>query len=424
MQIGRAHHTVLIVVAVVAWALAVRINVLPIAFNRSLTGDPASYVNVAHNILIGNGIVRDHVGTQGGVLQAYYPPLYPLLMAVAGTVVPPNPAIFLILNFAIDLLAAGAMLWLARLVKLPGTAGLAAAAVYLLWPTVILMSPVPYKEGLAALLTVLAVCFLIKRNAVGFGLSSALLALTQPALAFFPMFAALLLRWHGDWWKTMVLSAGVAILVMSPWWIRNYLIFDRFIPLTTGSGGNFWLGTTPLSDGIRWIGEAGKYVHGYEPDMSIRAYSDAFAWIATHPLEYARHTASKALLMLRPDQWEAKPLSWMPPIRRGGFWLSVFPAITSGLLFLSAMIGAFFLRQSPLTKALAAGLINLFAIQVWFQFAERHRYFMTPLLILLSVAAASLVIGETRQRSVKDVLKNISATVDAYRAALVRVVGT
>jgi len=51
------------------------------------------------------------------------------------------------------------------------------------------------------------------------------------------------------------LSWGV---LMSPWWIRNYTIFDRFVPFTTSSGANFYLGNNNMNKygGCDWLKDA------------------------------------------------------------------------------------------------------------------------------------------------------------------------
>jgi hypothetical protein len=45
-----------------------------------------------------------------------------------------------------------------------------------------------------------------------------------------------------DFFKIFVLSFSFYCLILSPWWIRNYLIFQEFIPLTTSSSFNLYLG--------------------------------------------------------------------------------------------------------------------------------------------------------------------------------------
>lgn len=43
--------------------------------------------------------------------------------------------------------------------------------------------------------------------------------------------------------KQIMISVVALLVVMGPWWIRNYMVFDKFIPLTAGSGDPLLLGT-------------------------------------------------------------------------------------------------------------------------------------------------------------------------------------
>lgn len=43
--------------------------------------------------------------------------------------------------------------------------------------------------------------------------------------------------------RQLVISVFALLLVLSPWWVRNYVQFHQFIPLTSGSGNPLLLGT-------------------------------------------------------------------------------------------------------------------------------------------------------------------------------------
>lgn len=79
------------------------------------------------------------------------------------------------------------------------------------------------------------------------GIIWGLCCLIRPTIAAFP--AVILLMWiiKKYSFKEMVKYALVTILmftvVMSPWWLRNYIVFDKFIPLTVSSGNPFLQGT-------------------------------------------------------------------------------------------------------------------------------------------------------------------------------------
>jgi hypothetical protein len=46
-------------------------------------------------------------------------------------------------------------------------------------------------------------------------------------------------------WKTKMISLAVAIVVISPWWIRNIVVLDAFMPLGTQGGINLPMGFGP-----------------------------------------------------------------------------------------------------------------------------------------------------------------------------------
>lgn len=71
--------------------------------------------------------------------------------------------------------------------------------------------------------------------------------LVRPTIAAYP--GIILIMWIikkytlRDIVKFTVVTVFMFSIVMSPWWIRNYLVFHRFIPLTLSSGNPFLQGT-------------------------------------------------------------------------------------------------------------------------------------------------------------------------------------
>lgn len=71
--------------------------------------------------------------------------------------------------------------------------------------------------------------------------------LIRPTIAAYPI--VILTMWIikkytlRDMVKFTAITVFVFSIVMSPWWIRNYLVFHRFIPLTLSSGNPFLQGT-------------------------------------------------------------------------------------------------------------------------------------------------------------------------------------
>jgi len=57
-----------------------------------------------------------------------------------------------------------------------------------------------------------------------------------------------------DTMKILLFSSLIYALFLSPWWIRNYYLFNTFVPFTTTSAWNLYLGNNPhnLSGGCDW----------------------------------------------------------------------------------------------------------------------------------------------------------------------------
>lgn len=72
-------------------------------------------------------------------------------------------------------------------------------------------------------------------------------ALFRPTIVMFPIL--ILIMWlikkvkFKDALKYTVIVGLVFCVVLSPWWIRNYIIFNRFIPFTLSTGNPMWQGT-------------------------------------------------------------------------------------------------------------------------------------------------------------------------------------
>lgn len=71
--------------------------------------------------------------------------------------------------------------------------------------------------------------------------------LMRPNVAPYPLFLFIyLIAKHYDFkllWRQMLIAACVVLAFIVPWTIRNYIQFDRFIPLTYGMGNPLLLGT-------------------------------------------------------------------------------------------------------------------------------------------------------------------------------------
>ena len=137
----------LVLLAVTA---AVRIGIAIPCLDRIPGGDALFYPLLAYSLSAGHGL-QVHEPFMAETVRALYPPLYPIVLAAWNGAFGLATGALCALNLLIDGVAA---LLIARLGQRLGRAGAgrAAAWLYLIWPSVLLSSPVAQKEGLIALL--------------------------------------------------------------------------------------------------------------------------------------------------------------------------------------------------------------------------------------------------------------------------------
>jgi hypothetical protein len=148
--------------------------------------------------------------------------------------------------------------------------------------------------------------------------------------------------------SSAVLTAG-GLLVLSPWIVRNFVVFGRFIPVRDNAGLELRIGNNPAADGTtfgpdRWP-QMDKDLHGPfrpyhpqnneaqrerlkqlgEPAFMDEMGRDARAWIAAHPTRFV-------VLCLRRFR-----LFWFPPVDA---WYPGTPFVTGRAVFLGG-VGVF-----------------------------------------------------------------------------------
>lgn len=387
--------------AFTALAVAVRLASATLADGRLSSGDSHWYVVLARGVLAGRGLVMDEP-YMGIAVRGFYPPAYPLLLAGWGALAGFSTLSLLVFSTLIDAAAAWLIVRIADLLDVR-RAGVAAAALYLIWPAEILSAPLAQKEGLCAVFALALALGWLKarerawtgwRGALAIGLPAAGLALTQPGQApLAAMFGLVLLPTLG-WRRLLALgipAAAVAAAAMLPWWARNYLVFGAFIPLTTASGLSLWIGNNPRATG-GWMPYPPQ-LRGLGEIAYARAASGiARDWIVHHPLDFLRLTATKFVRAVAIGQSGVERLAAMTPAPPRYVVALLFPLTqTAHLLALGGGAAALRIRRDPAIATLAAlllaGMLQLMLFGVWFEFEERHRQFLTPFLLLATALA-------------------------------------
>lgn len=237
-------------------ALGVRSGVAIWRFD-AFQKDPDGYRAIAAN-LVGEGVfARNPDPSQPpGPLRptAYRPPLYVLLLAAISPHGPVSGGAVAALHVGLGVLSSSATYWLARGWGL-GRASLLAAGLVACDPLLVAQSTEVMTETLAALLVIasLATATLYYRRrswprAAAMGVVLGLAILCRPT--FLPWAAVLIgaelwiaVRNHRSLGAALCLALATTATV-SPWPIRNAVVFGRPIVGTTHGGYTLWLGNS------------------------------------------------------------------------------------------------------------------------------------------------------------------------------------
>jgi 4-amino-4-deoxy-L-arabinose transferase-like glycosyltransferase len=228
-----------------------------------------------------------------------------------------------------------------------------------------------------------------------FGALYAIGALANPTMLAFLPFCGLWI-WRQRSRQALPSLAGVALsslvffAVLSPWVIRNYEVFQRFVFLRDDFGLQLRLGNGPYADGMLMAYlqpnlnqlELRKFQNEGELAYAESCKHQAFDWVQTHPARFAVISLKRLFYY-----WNGVPreTSSLAPL---DFRTSAF--LTTSVLALWGAIRA--LRQKQPGAWLFAGLIIFYPAIYYFVYPHaRYRHPIEPELTILIVFLLSQV---------------------------------
>ncbi|HLV86740.1 MAG TPA: glycosyltransferase family 39 protein [Candidatus Sulfotelmatobacter sp.] len=223
-------------------------------------------------------------------------------------------------------------------------------------------------------------------------------ALANPTMLAFLPFCGLWI-WRQRYRRGLTSLPGVALssiaffLVLSPWLIRNYEAFGRFVFIRNDFGLQFRLGNGPAADGMLMPYfqpnlnklELEKYQSMGELRYAAECKRFAFDWVRTHPGRFAIVSLKRFFYF-----WNGvpRPTGSLSPV---DFRSSAFLA-TSILAIWGAGRAA---RQKRPAAWLFAGLLLFYPFVYYFVFPHaRYRHPMEPEILILIV----FLLSETQLR--------------------------
>ncbi len=301
-------RTILVRSAALVGAVAAGVRLVWVVFaSRQPLGlaDPVIYLDSGASIASGDGYT-----SLLGLPTAYYPPGYPYFVGLvqrSSDVVGLGDHVVLVIGLAQALLGgvAAAALVVAGAHLSEGRRGLRigviAGLVLALWPNLVLHAPLVLSETLfmAAFCVLLAAVVSLWTVAgrswiVTAVISAAVCTWVRPqaVLVVLPVILVAGALARRGWRDSLRLAAwpllGILLAVV-PWTIRNAIVMDAFVPMSTNTGDNLCIGFHDGADGGFSISEEcatdGRYVDGPEIEVARDAElrNRTVEWIGANP---------------------------------------------------------------------------------------------------------------------------------------------
>jgi len=226
--------------------------------------DTAGYIALAKNIVSGAGYVSEI----DGEITAYRAPGYPFFLALIYFIYPDSSLdIIKIINSLISSLT---IIIIYKITKLcsDNKTSLLSAAIFTIYPASICFCGLILSETLCIFLFSLAILFYIQmllevdgnsskkaevKSPVLCGLFLGLATLVRPISFLLPLyllgFKILLKKRFSLSIKNIIIIFICFLAVLLPWTIRNYIHFQKIIPVSTMGGLNIWQSLHPDSRG-------------------------------------------------------------------------------------------------------------------------------------------------------------------------------
>ena len=362
--------------------LAASVAGLIILYRGLTPGSPAAFgpnwehVAVARSLAAGHGFANPFGDAYPTGPTAVLAPVHPAMLAVIlklwGYRAPAIIAAVLA-EAAIQTVAVVLLLRISALAFSTWIPGAAAGAAMLM-----ITWPLPQWENATAWLALESIflCALVGRKAMWTGAVLGLGWLVSPSLIPASIAAVGLLRG----WKYTRTSAAVAVVVVAPWIVRNWITFHQPVFLRDGFGLELLVSNNDRAEpGHAAETESFLMLHpsqnaaiaadlriAGEPQYFSRLQSDAMEWIRTHPKHFLQLTAARIAL----------------------WWTSSWLIAAVNLL---GLVGVWLSRANPFGRA-AAAVLALYPVPYYvLQFDSRYAWPVLWLGALMAGYACVLV---------------------------------
>lgn len=368
------------------------------------------YYEVATNLVAGHGM------TISGAPYVAQPPLYPLLLGGWYSLLESNVMTGKALNILLSTLGLIFWAWLVVRSRFPAWMQLASLLIISVHPAMVAYVVVLGTETLSVFLCIILLgAGLLQGRArwLLMALICGLAILNRPQLIVVPLLVGTVIllfpRLRTRFWRGASVLIIIPFLVVTPWAIRNFLIFDAFVPVSANSGyvlmvnnnsnnnSGAWmpLSQVPLSDenvmafeDAAGLGQSfflgpdeGAKFRKWTPQIDKVAGDIGKRWIVDNPGKFAR----LAWMRMKSTYDEDSLMMW--PFRQGGGLpkvllqaISLFNFVLAVMSLLACILGLVLRPQDRLLVPwLCASAVMLGIVAGVLVFEGQGRYLMPML---------------------------------------------
>jgi len=349
--------------------------------NHFYFDDEYEYFNMVKNFLSGKGLIV------GEMLKSFRPPLYPLFLSLfygmGCSLITIRIIQVIISSFTVLLIyITGKKIFGEKV-------GFISAIISVLYPFFIFYTGFILTETLFIFLIVVTIYFYILtlesdkyeiKYLIQCGIYSGLSSLCRPTIEpFFLIFLLFLLMEKANFKikiKKILIASSFFILTLSPWIIRNYVIFKKFIPATTMGGWVFWEGNNPKSEGGPCSYFPKNILKMEETKRNSYLYSLAIEEIKKNPKRFIwlLYNKFKRFWNIVPNASQFQKLFYR-----------IISILSFGLLLPFFIIGFFLSLKKKKGLIIHAFIVYFTAFHIVFLASIRYRVAIEPFYIIFAV---------------------------------------
>lgn len=380
-------------------AVGLILRVLWVVFtDTALIVDAYSYYVHAKNLVF-NG----YYGFDGGQPDAFWPPGYPLFLAIFMLIFGETETILPLSNLVLYLITMAGVVKFAQF-NYNDTIAKIAALVLVIWPNYIFLTNTGAKEAVViALMSWAIYCYFnfLHYSKLSHLLLAAVLVgmmvLVQPSLGV--IFVALIIT-HFLSTRNIISSTALIcvlvlgmVLVVSPWTIRNYQLYNAIIPVSTNGGVLFYSNNNnQVTPGYNDPPPSLKIDYPDPVEQSSKGFELGLSWIKENPKEFLYLSYHKGLYYLGNDD----PSLWQIFNYRGEgsrtflyyianmiinlFWIWIMAVILLRIHLGKNKLDSF-------ENFVTLSFLGLLMVDMLFEAGTRHHMPLYPLMAILCAKA-------------------------------------